>query len=111
VHTNATFCPWAISYTVSRELVRHQTLRGRKKIPFSVGGNYVDVDLGIIVRSAPGTLMAFKPQYRHGTTLSYGAMNMGYAVTFSRRVIDAYHDLSQEEKAHFFIRPVDGDYV
>jgi hypothetical protein len=35
--------------------------------PGKAGGN-VDITLGVVVQQATGTLMAFKPEYIHGTT-------------------------------------------
>lgn len=44
----------------------------------------------MVVHQDTGTLVAFKPEELHGTTLSHGAGNSILAITFSRRVSDAW---------------------
>ena len=39
--------------------------------------------------------MAFQPEQLHGTTIANGAVNTGMAITFSRRVGDAWKDAKE----------------
>jgi hypothetical protein len=54
------------------------------------GGNFVDVSLRVVVEQAAGTLMAFEPEYPHGTTQLNGAHNCMCAITFSLHILEAY---------------------
>lgn len=60
----------------------------------------------MVVHQDTGTVIAFKPEHLHGTTLSHGAGNSLLKITFSRRVSDAWAEalersgqpyISQEE--------------
>jgi len=68
---------------------RHIPGTGTQSFP---GASFVDVGLKVVVRQATGTIMAFQPEQLHGTTISNGAVNTGMAITFSRRVGDAWND-------------------
>lgn len=57
--------------------------------PVGGGANFVDVDLRVVVKQARGTLMIFKPDHRHGTTIPCGAVNHAVTAAFSQRVVDA----------------------
>lgn len=109
-HWDRSHCQYAIAYIADRIIdFSHQDRQGQHALTCNAGGNYVDVELGTVVESAPGTLILFQPRQRHGTTLSYGACNYGYAITFSRRLIDGYRELSDEAKAEYFIKPMDSN--
>lgn len=54
------------------------------------GGNFVDVSLRIVVKQAAGTLIAFQPEFPHGTTKLAGAHNRICAITFSEHILKAY---------------------
>lgn len=43
-----------------------------------------------MVQQATGTLMAFQPEYPHGTTRLCGAHNRMCAITFSSRILEAF---------------------
>jgi hypothetical protein len=58
--------------------------------PAGGGGNFVDITLRIVVCQATGTLIAFQPEYPHGTTCLCGAHNRTCAVTFLAHILDAY---------------------
>jgi hypothetical protein len=58
--------------------------------PQSGGGNFVDITLRVVVEQATGTLMAFCPKFRHGTTRLCGAHNRIVAITFSSHILKAY---------------------
>ena len=60
--------------------------------PSNGGANFVDVGLKVVIQQETGTILAFKPEQLHGTTLSHGGANSIAAVTFSRRVSDAWAD-------------------
>ena len=44
-----------------------------------------------------GTVVAFKPEHLHGTTLSHGAGNSIVAITFSRQVSDAWAEALEHQ--------------
>ena len=54
------------------------------------GGNFVDLSLKVVVEMDKGTLTAFRPQFRHGTTRLCGAHSRGCAITFSSHILEAY---------------------
>lgn len=54
------------------------------------GGNFVDITLRVVVKQAKGTLMAFQPEYAHGTTRLCGAHNRMCTITFSSHILDAF---------------------
>ncbi|KAG6819030.1 hypothetical protein H0H93_016124 [Arthromyces matolae] len=88
VHIDPAFCPWAFSWTVSREAVSGK--------PHSAGSSYVDVGLKVVVQAASGTMSAAQPNHRHGTTVSAGMVNCGFATLFTRRVEEGYRDMLAE---------------
>lgn len=98
VHRDPTYCDFALAWIVGRQM---DPVRRPENLDCGSGANYVDVTLKIVVLSAPGTIMAFRPNHLHGTSKSYGAVNRGLAITFSRRVTDAYRDLDATGKAKF----------
>ena len=69
---------------------RNQLTEDTSKWPIGGGGNFVDATLRVVVKQAVGTMMAFMPQYMHGTTRLCGAHNWGCAITFSKHIKDAY---------------------
>jgi hypothetical protein len=66
--------------------------------PAKGGGNFVDITLGVVVQQATGTLMAFKPEYLHGTTRLCGAHNRMCTVAFSSRIAEAFKIASMGAK-------------
>ncbi|KAE9384279.1 hypothetical protein BT96DRAFT_1008237 [Gymnopus androsaceus JB14] len=109
-HWDRSHYQYAIAYIADRIIdFSHQDRQGQHALTCNAGGNYVNVELGTVVESAPGTLILFQPRQRHGTTLSYCACNYGYAITFSRRLIDGYRELLDEAKAEYFIKPMDSN--
>ncbi len=88
-HTDRAFCDYAFSFCVDRCIPNTPA-----KFP---GASFVDIGLGVVVRQATGTMMAFQPEHLHGTTAAYGAINLGMAITFSRRVGDAWEDAKKLE--------------
>lgn len=54
------------------------------------GGNFVDLSLKVVVEMDKGTLTAFHPQLRHGTTHLCGAHSWECAITFSSHIFEAY---------------------
>jgi hypothetical protein len=83
-HTDRAFCDYAFAFCADRCISN-----ALGKLP---GASFVDIGLGVVVRQATGTMMAFQPEHLHGTTTAYGAINLGMAITFSRRVGDAWED-------------------
>jgi hypothetical protein len=74
--------------------------------PSTCGSGFVNIDLKVVVHQDTGTVIAFKPEHLHGTTLSHGAGNSLLKITFSRHVSDAWAEalersgqpyISQEE--------------
>ena len=58
--------------------------------PVEGGGNFVDCSLKVKVKQAPRTLMAFRPEYQHGTTRLCGAHSMGCVILFCTHLLYAY---------------------
>src|SRR5258708_17946890 len=105
-HTDRAFCDYAFSFCVDRCIPNTPA-----KFP---GASFVDIGLGVVVRQATGTMMAFQPEHLHGTTPAYGAINLGMAITFSRRVCEAFeHAKKLEGQVGVVSKPrsVDKTYV
>lgn len=92
---------YGLSYCVDRivdeippashsQTTRSSSGENRAAWPAGGGGNFVDITLRVVVRQATGTLMAFQPEYPHGTTRLCGAHNRTCAITFSTHILDAY---------------------
>ena len=54
------------------------------------GANFVDADLKVKVVAAEATLIAHRPEHRHGTTTSCGWVNAGFSLAFSKHIFDAW---------------------
>ena len=64
----------------------------------SIGGSrFVNIGLKVIVQQDTGTVVAFKPDNLHGTTLSHGVGNSILAITFYRRVNDAWAEALENQ--------------
>ncbi|KAJ6516895.1 hypothetical protein C8R47DRAFT_1313230 [Mycena vitilis] len=63
--------------------------------PAGGGGNFVDMSLKVVVKQAAGTLFAFDPTFRHGTTRLCGAHNHTVTIAFSARIHDAFEQARQ----------------
>ena len=61
------------------------------------GANFVDASLQVVVKQAKGTLMVFRPQFYHGTTLAAGAVNHAVTYAFSKRVCDGWRDMQKKK--------------
>ena len=102
-HKDACYAGYGISFYVDRvvdsgngsdkvyETRRHKEKEEKALWPEDGGGNFVDLTLHIVVKQATGTLMAFKPEFPHGTTRLCGAHNRICAITFSSHILHAYH--------------------
>ena len=94
-HTDKSYCDYALSFCVARSLGHNLPQRNNfKYVPPTGtleggGANFVDASLKVVVKQAAGTLMVFKPNYYHGTTLPVGALNHAITYAFSKRVADA----------------------
>jgi hypothetical protein len=60
------------------------------------GANFVDLGLKTIVKNSPGTLIAFQPEFLHGTTEGCGVKNYILALPSTRRVYEAYMELEKD---------------
>ena len=65
--------------------------------PSISGSSFVDIGLKVVVQQSTGTAIAFKPEHLHGTAVSRGLANSILAVTFSRRVSDAWTEAVAHE--------------
>jgi hypothetical protein len=74
--------------------------------PLVCGSSFVDVTLKVAVQQDAGTTIAFKPEYLHGTALSHGEGNSIVAITFSRRVSDAWLEAQECEGKPFILQEV-----
>ncbi|THV00984.1 hypothetical protein K435DRAFT_854246 [Dendrothele bispora CBS 962.96] len=86
-HKDMAWLKWAFGWTATRLLPEDFSL------PHGHGSSYVDLGLKVVVRSAPATLTAFRPEALHGTTFTGGAINFGLSFTATRRVREAYDAL------------------
>ena len=59
------------------------------------GSSFVDITLGVVVRQAQGTLLVIRPEYLHGTTKSYGMWNATIAISFSKRLAEAWAEVKK----------------
>lgn len=84
-HSDKCFANFAFAWST-----KHSTscrLRSRQ----SAGGNFADISLRVLVEAAPDTLLVFKPQYRHGTTVARPTtLRTGMVITFSMHIKLAY---------------------
>jgi hypothetical protein len=77
--------------------------------PVGGGGNFVDVTLGVVVQQATGTLMAFQPEYLHGTTRLCGAHNRTCTITFSTHIAEAFKIALKDTKVESGAGAGEGD--
>jgi hypothetical protein len=98
-HTDKCWADYALSYCVGRVVDgkqatarSHINISGENRAAWPVegGGNFVDVTLGVVVQQAAGTLMAFQPEYLHGTACLCGAHNRTCTITFSSHIAEAF---------------------
>ncbi|KAF8233988.1 hypothetical protein L208DRAFT_1058591, partial [Tricholoma matsutake] len=83
-HTDKCWAGYGLSYCVG------QVVETGAAWPVEGGGNFVDITLGVVVQQATGTLMAFQPEYPHGTTCLCGAHNRMCTITFSGHITEAF---------------------
>jgi hypothetical protein len=89
-HTDPAYCKFGFSLCVNRtEDISSST---------SPGASFVDVDLRVAVLQSPGTALAFQPARLHGTTIGQGARNHNIAISFSKRVADAWKEATETER-------------
>lgn len=65
--------------------------------PLTGGSSFVDIGLKVVVHQSTGTVTAFKPEHLHGTTVSHGLANSILAISFSRRVGDAWAEAAARD--------------
>ena len=101
------FYGWATSWTVSREVpnpaTTSSTRAGLKRAvteivdaPPGGGANLVDVTLRVLVKNAAASMQAFRPEYQHGTTVTCGTINRGFANNFDEQPAQALLRLKDE---------------
>jgi hypothetical protein len=110
-HQDPSHAPYTFSWTVAREpdsrysphpdpLPTH-TLRTRgyspplvaenpKQWPAYGGGNFIDTSLKVKVIQAPGTLLAHRPEFMHGTSRLCGTRVCGMTIPFTLRVKEQF---------------------
>ncbi|TRM62016.1 hypothetical protein BD626DRAFT_499509, partial [Schizophyllum amplum] len=105
-HIDRSLYSWCISWTVAREIQNTAVQAGDKRSagdmcsgPPGGGANFVDVTLGIIVKNAARTAMAFRPGYQHGTTACHGAINRGLTNNFDEAPGKALLELRNSGKS------------
>lgn len=81
VHIDKCYAQYGLGWCIGREVDDGTQ---------SPGGNFIDVSLRVAIKQDTGTLMAFQPQYPHGTTQLAGAHNRTCAITFSEHIFKAY---------------------
>ncbi|KZV84444.1 hypothetical protein EXIGLDRAFT_700427 [Exidia glandulosa HHB12029] len=82
IHTDKTYAPFTLTWNIGRSTHPASTATG--------GGHFVDCDLGVKVLAATDTLIVFRANHRHGTTLSWGVDQYYLTITFSTRLKAAY---------------------
>ena len=80
-HTDKSYCTYAFAFCPDVTIEPEAAFGG---------SSFTDIGLKVVVQQDTGTVLAFKPDHLHGTTLSHGAANSIIAITFSRRVSDAW---------------------
>lgn len=97
VHKDRCFTRYGLSWCVGRTLDQVNSRARKNSVaedcslwPKLGGGNFVDVTLRVLVQQAEGTLMAFQPEYPHGTTRLCGAHNHMVTITSSQHIADAF---------------------
>lgn len=81
VHKDKCYADYGLVWCVGREVDEDTQ---------NPGGNFVDVSLRVGIKQDTGTLMAFQPDFPHGTTELAGAHNRTCAITFSEHILKAY---------------------
>lgn len=104
-HTDLSSLKWAFAWIVGRFEPSPAAL------PQNKGANFVDLGLQTVVENSPGTLIAFQPEYLHGTTETRGIENYILALPFIRRVYDAYTELEAMGAKIEFGLPLDQHYT
>ena len=61
------------------------------------GSSFIDISLKVAVQQDAGTVLTFKPDHLHGTSLSHGASNAIIVITFSRRVSDGWAEALERQ--------------
>ena len=100
-HTDKCWAHYGLTYCVERVVDGEQVATNthicrpgenssRIARPAGGGGNFVDITLGVVVQQATGTLIAFQPEYLHGTTRLCGAHNHMCTITFSSHIAEAF---------------------
>ena len=51
----------------------------------------------VLVHQKVGTVMAFQPDFLHGTTLTSNAVNKGIAICFSRCICEAWEEAKKTD--------------
>ncbi|KAG9310474.1 hypothetical protein JVU11DRAFT_9618 [Chiua virens] len=87
IHKDKLYAPYALNWSTQCEPGDVHESHPEK----SLGGNFVDVSLRVVVQSAADTFMAIRPGYKHGTTHSRpGTLRQGVAINFSTHIKEAY---------------------
>ena len=89
-HTDKCWASYGLSYCVGRVVDEQAEAASSWPAGPGGGGNFVDITLGVVVQQATGTLMAFQPEYLHGTTRLCGAHNRMCTITFSSHIAEAF---------------------
>jgi len=104
-HVDPSYCDWVITFCIDRcvkeveyRQSQRSSVRERRPPAFIPGGgaNFVDCHLQVLVKQEKNTLMSFKPQFRHGTTVACGAVNHSLTFAFSQKLLDAYNTAQQQ---------------
>ncbi|KAI6046200.1 hypothetical protein EDC04DRAFT_2888345 [Pisolithus marmoratus] len=91
IHKDRLYAPYAFNWVTEHRVYDHKLTKIGPRNSHSLGGNYVDVSLRVVVCCAPDTAMCLRPEFRHGTTLARpGTLCQGTAINFSTHIKDAY---------------------
>lgn len=72
--------------------------QSKTQVP-SQGGDFVDYNYDLIMRSYPCTLFAFQQDHVHGGTLLHRIQQTGAAITITKAVVDAYKAALEQQHA------------
>ncbi|KAI6163939.1 hypothetical protein EDD17DRAFT_1755521 [Pisolithus thermaeus] len=91
IHKDRLYAPYAFNWVTEHRVYDHKLAKIAPSNPHSLGGNYVDVSIHVVVTCTPDTAMCLQPEFKHGATLARpGILCQGTAINFSTHIKDAY---------------------
>ncbi|KAG8957890.1 hypothetical protein FRC03_009707 [Tulasnella sp. 419] len=97
-HKDKAYAQFSFAWCVERELDTTKKRKAKDQDHLEVpggGGNFADLTLKVLVKQSAGTLIAFKSEFLHGTTVLAGAHNRHMSIAFSEHVLTAFEKAKQ----------------